>query len=129
MSYHKLPSVRDYWNNSDGVDVVRNAMKGNRFEKNREYLHFQNNDAYDAENPDRLFKIRPVVDYLNERFKSIPMKSRLCIDEQMCSTKVGHYMKQYLPKKPKNGGLNYLHFVIQQVLCISLKFILDRNIS
>ena len=28
----------------------------------------------------------------------------LSTDEQMCSTKVGHYLKQYLPKKPHKWG-------------------------
>lgn len=53
---------------------------------------------------DRLHKIRPVVNHLNEKFASIPMEQRLSIDEQMCATKVAHFMKQYLPNKPHKWG-------------------------
>ncbi|XP_067636126.1 piggyBac transposable element-derived protein 3-like [Eurosta solidaginis] len=107
MSYHKLPCVRDYWNKQNGVDAVRNVMTVNRYEKIKEYLHMNNNSAYDEENPDRLYKLRPVLNYLNERFQSIPMQSRLSIDEQICSTKAGHFMKQYLPNKPKKWGFKF----------------------
>ena len=72
----------------NGVDAVRNVMTVNLFEKIREYL--PNNAEYDVENPDRLFKVRPMVNTLNVRFQSIPMPPRLSIDEQMCPTKVGH---------------------------------------
>lgn len=53
---------------------------------------------------DQLHKIRPVVIHLNEKFASIPMEQRLSIDEQMCATKVAHFMKQYLPNKPHKWG-------------------------
>lgn len=53
---------------------------------------------------DRFHKIRPVVNHLNEKFASIPMEQRLSIDEQMCATKVAHFMKQYLPNKPHKWG-------------------------
>ncbi|CAH2101145.1 unnamed protein product [Euphydryas editha] len=49
---------------------------------------------------DRLYKIRPIISHLNEKFASVPMEQRLSIDEQMCATKVAHFMKQYLPNKP-----------------------------
>ncbi|KAJ8954325.1 hypothetical protein NQ314_007129 [Rhamnusium bicolor] len=48
---------------------------------------------------DRLHKLRPVVDKLNDRFQSIPLQQYLCVDEQLCATKGRHYMKQYLPAK------------------------------
>ncbi|XP_022124841.2 piggyBac transposable element-derived protein 4 [Pieris rapae] len=53
---------------------------------------------------DRLYKIRPVIKHLNERFATVPMNQRLSVDEQMCSTKIGHFLKQYLPKKPHKWG-------------------------
>ena len=58
MSYYKLPCVRDYWSMQNGVDAVRNVLTVNRFDEIREYLHINKNDEYDAENPDRLFKVR-----------------------------------------------------------------------
>lgn len=32
------------------------------------------------------------------------MDQRLSIDEQMCATKVAHFLKQYLPNKPHKWG-------------------------
>lgn len=39
-----------------------------------------------------------------------PFDQRLSLDEQMCSTKVAHFMKQYLPNKPHKCG--YKLFVL-----------------
>ncbi|CAK1590101.1 unnamed protein product [Parnassius mnemosyne] len=56
-------------------------------------------------NHDRLHKIRPVVVHLNKLFVSVaPFDQMLSLDEQMCSTKVAHFMKQYLPNKPHKWG-------------------------
>lgn len=49
-------------------------------------------------------KIRPVINHLNERFATVPMDQRLSVDEQMCSTKIGHFLEQYLPNKPHKWG-------------------------
>ena len=82
-------------------------MTLNKFEKIKLSLHFSNNDLHKpAGHPehDRLYKIRPVIKHLNERFATVPMNQRLFVDEQMCSTKIGHFLKQYLPKKPHKWG-------------------------
>lgn len=46
-----------------------------------------------------VFKIKPLIDYLNNKFSSIPLKRDLAIDEQLCATKAHSYLKQYLPHK------------------------------
>ncbi|KAJ8926143.1 hypothetical protein NQ314_021516 [Rhamnusium bicolor] len=38
---------------------------------------------------------------------SIPLEHCLSIDEQICSTKARHYMRQYLPKKPHKWGFKF----------------------
>lgn len=53
---------------------------------------------------DRLYKIRPLIDAFNRNFKKVPMKGRLCVDEQMCATKIRHFLKQYMPDKPHRCG-------------------------
>lgn len=40
------------------------------------------------------------MDYLNEKYSSVPLRRDLSIDEQLCSTKSKNYLKQYLPAKP-----------------------------
>lgn len=112
MTYYKLPNSRDYWsqNSHRCVDVIKAQMNRRRFEKIREVLHFNDKDkqpARDDQNRDRLYLIRPVIDTLNKTFGSIPKLDRLCVDEQMCSTKIGSYMKQYLPNKPKKWGFKF----------------------
>ncbi|XP_026741886.1 piggyBac transposable element-derived protein 2-like [Trichoplusia ni] len=53
---------------------------------------------------DRLFKIRPLEEMLNCQFGKVPLDQRLSIDEQMCATKMSHYIKQYMPNKPHKWG-------------------------
>lgn len=82
-------------------------MSINRFEKIKSMLHFNNNNEIrprDYPNNDRLFKIRPVVKHLVEKFISVPFESCLSVDEQLCSTKCKSYFKQYLPMKPNKWG-------------------------
>jgi hypothetical protein len=61
-------------------------------------------------NHDRLFKIRPILDSLNQNFPKILIKQCLAIDEQMCSTKAQCYLKQHLPDKHSKSG--YKIFVL-----------------
>lgn len=69
---------------------------------------------------DRLHKIRPIINDLNNRFAAVPLEQRLSLDEQMCATKIGHYMKQYLPNKPHKWGFKL--FLICSVYGFAHKF-------
>lgn len=107
MSVIKYPNVRMYWSPKYGFAHIYNCMTLNRFEKLKSLLHFNNNDSLlpsDHPRHDKLHKIRPVIDYLNNRFALFPIEQRLSIDEQMCATKISHYLKQYLPNKPHKWG-------------------------
>lgn len=53
---------------------------------------------------------------VNARFDSIPKTARLCVDEQMCSTKIVHHLRQYMPNKPHKWGVKLF------VLCDSHGF-------
>ena len=57
----------------------------------------------DDPNRDRLFKIRPVVDYFLLKFQSLPQDRMLCVDEQIVPFKGKSGLKQYLPKKTQMG--------------------------
>lgn len=107
MSVQKFPSTRSYWSPKFGYDPISSTMPLNKFEKIKLSLHFNNNELHKPiahPEHDRLFKIRPVIKHLNERFATVPMDQRLSVDEQMCSTKIGHFLKQYLPNKPHKWG-------------------------
>lgn len=123
MSVIHLPNIRSYWSEDLGIDKIIQTMTVNRFEKIRQHLHFNNNETIipkDHPDHDRLHKIRPLIEHLNERFCSIPLESSLSIDEQMCSTKVRHFMKQYMPNKPHKWGFKL--FVLCGVSGFSYKF-------
>lgn len=78
-------------------------MTVNMFEKIKQFLHFtDNNQLIPPNRPghDRLYRIRPILETLKKRFQSIPLEESLSIDEQLCSTKAKHYLKQYIPMKP-----------------------------
>ncbi|XP_063856907.1 uncharacterized protein LOC135098455 [Scylla paramamosain] len=55
-------------------------------------------------NADRLFKVRPVLDHLQSKFRSIPMQQMCCIDEMIVPLKGNSYLKQYIPSKPHKWG-------------------------
>ncbi|XP_037807380.1 uncharacterized protein LOC119600882 [Lucilia sericata] len=133
MSAFKYPSVRSYWSDY-GFKPIMDCMTRNRHEKIRQFLHLNNNetmprrqhfqDAADQQPStssgvarrsygsipqcdsgyDRLYKIRPVITALNRNIKKVPMRARLCVDEQICATKIKHYLKQYMPDKPHPWG-------------------------
>lgn len=65
---------------------------------------------------DAIYKVRPMIEYFNARFRSVPMSQRLCVDEQMCSTKMVSHLRQYMPAKPHKLGMKLF------VLCDSYVF-------
>lgn len=124
MSVYRYPNTRSYWGKF-GFGPIRETMPVNKFEKFRKILHFNDNSKHlPAEHPDhdKLHKLRPVIEHLNQRFSSVPIAQRLSIDEQMCSTKVGHFLKQYMPNKPHKWGFKL--FNICNLLGYAYKFII-----
>lgn len=103
-----MKNIRLYWHSLVGIPVVKETMPVNTFERVRRFLHFNNN--CETDHTDKLFKIRPVFDYLNEKFRSVPMEESLSVDEQICATKARHHLKMYMPDKPHKYG--YKIFVL-----------------
>ena len=57
-------------------------------------------------NPDRLFKIQPLVDHLYEKFQEAYTRSRnVCIDESLLLWKGRLHFKQYIPMKRCRFGI------------------------
>ncbi|CAM4362736.1 unnamed protein product [Leuciscus chuanchicus] len=108
MSYLRYPRSRMYWSSEEGLrlDLIANAMAVNRFEEILRYIHFVDNYSQEAENADKLFKIRPVLDALKTTFNSaVDPEEFQSIDEQIIPFKGRLSLKQYIPKKPKPWGL------------------------
>lgn len=104
----RLPNVRLYWNETLGNRVIQNTMSLNRFEEIRKNLHFNDNNSQVTDSTlltyDKLHKLRPVIEEFGTKFASVPMEENLSVDEQLCSTKARHHLKQYMPLKPHKWG-------------------------
>ena len=46
MSYVNLPSIRDYWKESFGNQLIQQTMFINHFEKIKQIIHFAKNDDF-----------------------------------------------------------------------------------
>lgn len=107
MSVVRCPNTPFYWGQY-GIPTIQNAMPRNKFNAIKQYLSFadaskrkkRGEDGYDA-----IFRIRALSDGLNAKFDAIPKTARLCVDEQMCSTKARHHLRQYMPNKPHKWGV------------------------
>lgn len=109
----KVPKVRDYWSTHLGFPHIYNILSQKWFEAIRAVLHFNNNEnMLSRADPryDRLFKLRPLINYLNDRFGKIPYSRNLSLDEEMCSTKAKNMLKQYMHNKLHKWG--YKLFVL-----------------
>lgn len=90
MRYNRLPSFKDYWSTSDdvGVKLVSNAMSWDMFEKILIHLHCNDSTLLPTNNKDKLFKLRPIIDKLNESFKRNYFGTRqVSVDESMVKFK------------------------------------------
>lgn len=107
MGYHKLPSWRHYWSTSPdlGVPIVSNAMSRNRFDAILSNIHVNDNAQIPVNNTDKLYKIRPMIDTLNETFSRYYHGTReMSVDESMILFKGRSSLKQYNPLKPIKRG-------------------------
>ena len=118
MSVYHYPSIRSYWSEY-AFKSIQNTMSRNRFDQIRNNLHFNDNSKIpdkNSEDFDPLYKIRPIIKHFNERFQTVPMPQHLCVDEQMCATKMKTFIRQYMPDKPHKWGVKLF------VLCDSSGF-------
>ena len=78
-----------------------------RFELKRKFLHFVDNDSFQGyKEPTKLFKIFPVICYLNEKFPSFYLPNRnIAIDESVTLWKGRLSFVQYLPLKASKFGI------------------------
>lgn len=110
MGIHKLPHLKCYWSSDPRlrVDSVAEVMTANRYKKIVENLHLNNNEAMLPKsdvNYDKLFKVRPLVDFLNENVRKVyEASSFFAIDESMIAFKGRSSLKQYMPMKPIKRG-------------------------
>lgn len=114
MSIFGLPRHRMYWMSACRVSKVADVLSRNRWEEIKKNLHLNDNThlPQNRNDPDRdkLFKIRPIITHLKQKFIAHTKPQMLCIDEQIVPYKGMSALKQYNPKKPNKWG--YKIFVL-----------------
>ena len=101
MSLVKLTYVRNYWSTNFRVPQVADTMTVNHFEDLKRVLHFSDNSVGGG---DKIKKIRPLVEQLRDRYKTVGMEENLSVDEQIVPFKGRSCLRQYNPKKPHKWG-------------------------
>lgn len=87
------------------VTYVSNSMTRLRFDKILSNLHVQNNELIPTNNKNKLFKIQPLINHLNNIFGIVYHGTKqLSIDESMILFKGRSTIKQYNPMKPIKRG-------------------------
>lgn len=104
--YHTLPEERSYWSLDEdlGIPLVFEAMSRDRFLNIKQYLHLANN-ALVKDSMDKMFKLRPFMNMLRERFQLFGFfHTHLSIDESMVKYYGKHPSKQFIRGKPIRFG-------------------------
>lgn len=103
--YTTIPRWRMWWEigtETCNTQVV-NAMRRNRFEQIKRYLHCCDNNTLPKD--DKFAKMRPLITMLNNRFlKWSEFQEKLSIDESMVPYFGKHGSKQFLKGKPIRYG-------------------------
>lgn len=74
------PNIKKYWSSKLRFERIATILKQKEFEGIWKFLHFSNKHGLGTRKTpqfDRLYKIRPVIDILNERFVNIIKKTVL----------------------------------------------------
>ena len=108
MGYHYLPSFHDYWRDDPidgGVTLPSLVMSRDKFFRIKAHLHFSDNMHPDAKT-DRYWKIRPVINILDERFRTVYTPTqKVCIDESLFLYRGRHHAVQFIKTKRSRYGL------------------------
>ena len=104
MGIIKYSQYRMYWCPETRTPVIADAISLTRFENLKRFLHFNDNSQMSAQNGDKLFKLRPILDSVLSKCRSIPQEESHSVDEQIIATKCRSSLRQYLPKKPHKWG-------------------------
>ncbi|KAJ1154739.1 hypothetical protein NDU88_007482, partial [Pleurodeles waltl] len=111
MGLIRKPSLSSYWSTSPlmATAIFPAIMSRNRYELLLRMLHFVDNAlALPRDHPDsdRLFKIRPVLDHLVDRFSEIYVPGKeISVDESLVLFKGRLVFRQYIPSKRARYGI------------------------
>ena len=81
------PQYRMYWSPDIYTPVIADVISLKRFENLKRFLHFNDNCQMPVDNSDKLFKLRPSLDSILHKCRSIPQEESHSVDEQIVPTK------------------------------------------
>lgn len=84
MSIVNMPNLRSYWSGNTYSHIIRNYMSVNLFKNIKICIHFNNNEfdlPRDDPNRDRLYKLKPIISALKQKYIGIPMEECISLDE------------------------------------------------
>lgn len=105
MGILSFPRARMYWEHEFRINIIADSMSRNRFFELRTHFHVINNEEVSPTNTDKFIKVRPLFDYLKNRFYQLPIERNISIDEQMVPFKGKLACKQYMRGKPNPWGI------------------------
>ncbi|XP_066938893.1 piggyBac transposable element-derived protein 4-like [Macrobrachium rosenbergii] len=131
MGIINLPEMEMFWARDKPYSMPAFAMTMSRrkFEALGKYFHCFNCRALHKDNTDKLVLIRPVMEYIQAKCKTlyVPQKN-LSLDEGMLKWKGRLSIKVYNPKKPIRYGMKFF-FLCESKSGYVLDFSIYRGIS
>jgi hypothetical protein len=111
MGIVKKPVIDMYWSTHPllTTDAFNMSMKRDTYRNILRFFHFNNNqnepNRHDPQR-DRMYKIRPLIDILNEKFQAaIQPEQQLSLDETLLLYKGRIAFRQYIPAKRARFGI------------------------
>lgn len=125
MGIIKKPDIPMYWSTDPmlATPFFSSVMTRNRFQAIWSFFHVNDNAGRQEGCTDRLFKIRPLLDHLVNRFRDLftPDK-KLSLDEGMLKWRGRLRFRVYNPMKPTKYGIkSYILADPQTGYCWSMK--------
>jgi len=104
----RRPKLSMYWSHDFllNTPAFSALMSRDRFLLIRRFLHFVNNSDYVRGVSGKLFKIKPALEYFQNKFKSLFHPGKFfAVDESLLLWKGRLGWKQYIPKKRSRFGI------------------------
>lgn len=107
MSVITQPEIKGYWSAETRDERVANCLTRDRFFEINRCLHFVDNNII-GENNDRLRKIRPFLEKVQESFIQYVAPGTVnSVDEMMVPFKGRSCLKNYMAQKPHKWGFKF----------------------
>lgn len=106
--------------------MFHSVMSRNRYQHVHKFFHFANNEELTA--GDKLFKVRGVVEYLVQKFKTVyyPTKN-ISIDEQLLLHKGNIHFRRYILSKRARFGIKFFTLCDETGYCWNSEIYVGKN--